>query len=88
MSYPKISKTGTAPEELIKQALDVKEAAVALIATLEAAAPKTGDYTQTPSAFFKARETHNQRILVVKNIITHVDCLAAHVADQFDTEAA
>lgn len=91
MSYPKITKEGSNPDDLIRQALAIGDAADRLIDALNDAAPKGVDYhPHGPSAFFRANDAHRGRLLAIQGIKTHADCLAHHVADQLEdkTEAA
>ncbi len=83
MSYPKISENSTTACDHFKQAAAVEAAANALIAALEAAAPKSGDYAPVgPDAHWRAADAHKNRVLVVQGIRGHARCLAQHVADQ------
>lgn len=89
MSYPKLTQNGTTACDHFKQAKAIEEAANKLLAALEAAAPKSVDYTPNgPNAHFRATDAHKGRLLAVSGIRNHAQYLAQHVADQLQGKEA
>jgi hypothetical protein len=83
MSLPKLSPTSTLAITHFKHADAIEQACNDLLAALEAATPKFGDYIALgPNAHYRAVDAHRGRILAVRGIRGHAQCLAQHVADQ------
>lgn len=88
MSYPKISAGSTAADTLLAQAIDVQDAAEALLLALERALPNERDYYPIgPDSGWRARNAHAQRVLAVQGIRNHFRTLAAHVLTQVEAAA-
>jgi hypothetical protein len=81
MIFPTIHLNGTNAQDLLEDQLKAMNAIRNAIQALQNAGPNGRDYyPQGSQAFQHAQEEHEQRLLVLRNVLAELETIAEHVA--------
>jgi hypothetical protein len=81
MIFPTIHLNGTNPQDLLEDQLHMIDKLRDAIRAMEHNGPNGRDYyPQGSQAFQHAVEEHEQRLLVLRNVLAELETIAEHVA--------